>query len=80
MRIEVRLADENSHKEGKSDKRCVLEARLSGLEPIVAGENGATLEQALDGAADHLLRAVENRLEGLEDASRQVSMSGKPGA
>src|SRR5690606_39314065 len=33
-RIEVHLSDENANKEGRDDKRCVLEARLEGLQPI----------------------------------------------
>src|SRR5690348_13909872 len=50
-RVEVHLTDENSReKEGNNDKRCVLEARLAGLQPIAVSDQGATLEQAIDGA------------------------------
>src|SRR4051812_38690341 len=76
MRIEVRLSDENGEK-GGNDKRCLLEARLSGLEPLVASENSPMLEQALEGAVEKLLRAMESRLERLEDSARRLSLSGK---
>ncbi len=29
-RLEVHLNDENSHKKGQNDKRCMLEARMAG--------------------------------------------------
>lgn len=79
MRIEVRLSDENSQK-GGNDKRCLLEARFSGQEPLVASENSPNLEQAVEGAVDKLLRVIESQVERLEDSSRRVSMSGEPGS
>ena len=39
MRVEVHLSDENGKKQGEADKRCKLEARLSGLAPV--GVTGA---------------------------------------
>jgi len=34
-RVEVHLSDDNSNKKfGKNDKRCLLEARLAGLQPL----------------------------------------------
>jgi hypothetical protein len=34
-RVEVHLSDQNSDKKfGNEDKRCLLEARLAGLQPI----------------------------------------------
>jgi ribosome-associated translation inhibitor RaiA len=75
MRIEVQLADENSLK-GNIDKRCLLEARLSGLEPIVASEKATTVDQALEGAIDSLTAAIERRLQRLSDKDGRVSMNG----
>ncbi len=34
-RLEVHLADENGSKKGINDKRCLLEARIEGRQPIV---------------------------------------------
>jgi ribosome-associated translation inhibitor RaiA len=58
-RVEVHLSDENSHKGGGDDKRCLLEARLAGLEPMAVSHQAATLPQAIDGAAQKLARALE---------------------
>ena len=36
------------------DIRCIMEARLGGLQPITVSHRSASLEQAVDGAADTL--------------------------
>ena len=61
-RVEVHLSDENSQKGGGDDKRCLLEARLAGLEPVAVSHQAATLPQAIDGAAQKLARALESTL------------------
>ena len=58
-RLEVHLTDENSNKEGQNDKRCVLEARLEGLQPIAVTNNGNTIEQAVRGATDKLKSSLD---------------------
>jgi ribosome-associated translation inhibitor RaiA len=60
-RVEVHLNDVNSHK-GGDDKRCMLEARLAGLEPIAVSHQAATLQQAIDGAAKKLEKALDSIL------------------
>lgn len=59
-RIEVHLSDENSHKGGQRDKRCLMEARLEGMDPIVVTEKNDTLMQAINGAISRLKAAIEN--------------------
>jgi len=34
-RVEVHVSDENSHKSGQKDKRCMMEARLKGPLPRI---------------------------------------------
>jgi len=58
-RIEVHLNDENSHKNGQNDKRCMLEARMEGMQPISVTNNDATEEQAVKGAIDKLKAALD---------------------
>jgi hypothetical protein len=58
-RLEVHFNDENSHKGGEDDKRCMLEARLEGMQPIAVTNNGATEEHALKGAIDKLKAALD---------------------
>jgi len=66
-RVEVHLSDENSQKSGQNDKRCLLEARLEGRQPIAVTHQAATLEQAVDGAADKLSRMIDSTLGRLRE-------------
>ncbi len=71
-RVEVHLSDENSNKKGGHDNmRCVMEARLEGRRPIAVTHQAATLEQAVDGAADKLTGLIESTLGRLRDQKRR---------
>ncbi len=61
-RVEVHISDQDGSKLGKSDKRCLIEARLEGRQPEVASEDASTLELAYSGAAKKLQRALESSL------------------
>lgn len=62
-RVEVHLSDENSDKKsGVDDMRCLLEARLAGLQPIAVSHEAATLQGAVDGAAEKLKRSLDSTL------------------
>jgi len=60
-RVEVHLSDENSQKGGR-DKRCVIEARLEGMQPVAATDQSEHVEQAVNGAADKLERLLDHEL------------------
>jgi len=60
-RIEVHLSDENGEKEGLSDKRCMLEARLEGRPPIAVTNDANTYEKAVSGAIDKLVSSLETK-------------------
>lgn len=67
-RVEVQLSDENSNKKGGNhDMRCVMEARLEGRQPVVVTHEAATVDQAIDGAADKLHRMIESIIWKLRD-------------
>jgi ribosome-associated translation inhibitor RaiA len=67
-RVEVYLSDENSDsKFGTHDMRCVLEARLAGRSPTAVTHDAATWEQAVEGAAEKLMRSLESTLGRLND-------------
>lgn len=66
-RVEVHLSDENSHKGGSNDKRCLMEARLEGLQPTVVTDEADTIDQAIDGAAEKLKRSLDRTLGRLSD-------------
>jgi len=59
-RVEVHLSDENAGKGGTDDIQCVMEARLEGRQPTAVSHRAATVEDALDGAAGKLERAIES--------------------
>jgi len=62
-RVEVHLSDESSStKGGPNDKRCLIEARLEGLQPIAVTHYASTVDDAVGGAADKLARLIESTL------------------
>ncbi len=66
-RVEVHLSDENSDKKsGTQDMRCLLEARLSGLQPLAVSDTAATMEQAVAGAVEKLKHSLDSTLGRLE--------------
>ncbi|MDP2745562.1 HPF/RaiA family ribosome-associated protein [Pseudomonas sp.] len=58
-RVEVHLRDENAHKAGGNDKRCLIEARPKGRDPISVSHNADHLEQAIEGAINKLTTVLE---------------------
>ncbi len=66
-RVEVHLSDENSQKSADGGNRCLLEARVTGYQPIAVSEHSVNLHLAISGAADKLKRAVDSALGRLHD-------------
>lgn len=67
-RVEVHLGDENSDKKaGHDSMRCMMEARLEGRRPIAVTHQAATLDLAVNGAADKLSRLIESTLGRLRE-------------
>lgn len=79
-RVEVHLSDESSHKSTQNDKRCMMEARLEGHQPIAVTHQAATLDQAVDGAADKLTKLIESTIERLHDQERHRTDPPPPGS
>lgn len=61
-RVEVHLSDENSHKGGSHDKRCMMEARLEGHQPIAVTSEAENIDQAIHGAVEKLKRLLDHTL------------------
>lgn len=69
-RVEVHLSDENSgEKVGTDAMRCVLEARLAGRPPVAVSDQAATVELAIEGAAEKMKHALSRALGRLDDRS-----------
>ena len=61
-RVQVHLSDENAEKQGSDDKRCLLEARLKGLKPVVVTHHAENIDMALSGAIDKLVKSLDNTI------------------
>lgn len=66
-RVEVHLSDEQSQKSVDGGNRCLLEARVTGYQPIAVSDHAPSLHQAIGGAADKLKRAIDSALGRLHD-------------
>ncbi|MDD0973042.1 HPF/RaiA family ribosome-associated protein [Pseudomonas fontis] len=77
-RIEVHLRDENGDKSGPHDKRCQLEARPKGHQPISVAHKSASLEQAVEGAATKLNHALEHFYGKLRSKRAVAQQNGEP--
>lgn len=76
-RVEVHLHDENSDaKQSSRDKRCVMEARVTGHQPITVSHNGPSIGQAINGAAHKLERTLDRTFGRLNDRKPHTPMSG----
>ena len=53
-RIEVHFSDENGNKKGINDKKCLLEARLEGKQPMAVTSKANTIEEALNNALEKI--------------------------
>jgi hypothetical protein len=62
-RVEVHIGDENGSKGGPNDKRCMMEARLKGRQPIAVTHHAETIALAVHGAAHDLTRVIESALD-----------------
>jgi ribosome-associated translation inhibitor RaiA len=74
--VQVHLSDENSHKGGGNDKKCVIEARPRGHQPLAATHHAATLDDALDGALERLEHVLDHTFGRLHQHKGRTSMGG----
>jgi len=69
-RIEVHLNDLNGHKAGGDDKRCMMEARIAGRQPLSVSHDAPAIALAIDGAAAKLNRTLESVFGKRDDVRR----------
>lgn len=62
-RIQMHLQDVNGPDKGGVDKHCVFEARVAGIDPVVAETTAADAYDAIGRAANKLARALEHAIE-----------------
>ena len=66
-RVEVHLGDENVDKGGAADKRCMIEARPAGQQPVAVTNHGATVEEACGGALRKITSLLDRRFGRLDN-------------
>lgn len=69
-RVEVHIGDENSAKGGAADKRCMMEGRLRGHQPLAVTEHADSIDQAVRGAASKLARSLRHVIDKQRDPRR----------
>ena len=62
-RVEVQLGDENGEKFDAKDKRCMIEARLAGTNPMAVTHFADTTEKAFHGALDKLQHVLDKAFD-----------------
>jgi ribosome-associated translation inhibitor RaiA len=61
-RVDVHLSNENHEKRKDGGNYCMMEARVTGYEPVVVHDHAADLHQAISNAAGKLQRALDSAL------------------
>ncbi|MDO8418828.1 MAG: HPF/RaiA family ribosome-associated protein [Rubrivivax sp.] len=73
-RIDVHLSDVDGERVGSDEKRCLLEARLVGRQPVAVSHNAGKVADAVHGAAEKLLRALGSALGKVRDTKGRESI------
>lgn len=60
-RVEVHVGSETAGRPSGSDKRCVMEARSAGRQPVAVTHHAASVGEACGGAAQKLANLIESR-------------------
>ena len=69
-RVEIHLSDENGEKGRQGDKRCAMEARMEGRQPIAVTEHASSLDLALHGACHKMTRMISGIVDAQRDSKR----------
>lgn len=65
-RLEIHLSDENGAKAGSEDKRCQIEARPKGHQPLSVTHKAESIDLAVEGAAEKMRNALEHLMGRLD--------------
>lgn len=79
-RVEVHFADLNGPKEGKTDLRCTMEARINGRKPLAVEHRAENLYAAIDGAARRLRTAVSRAVDRVKSRAHRTAQRRARGA
>jgi len=77
-RVEAYIADVNANK-GGMDKRCTLEVRHAGRNPIAVHHDAGNVADAVHGAVGKLVTALDSSLGRARDAHARETIRGQSG-
>jgi ribosomal subunit interface protein len=77
-RVEVHISDDNGEKSRGDDKRCTIEVRPKGMNPLAVTHTAGTVDEAIDGAAGKIAKLLSHTIDRLHDGKPRVSSSGEP--
>ena len=66
-RVEVHVGDENGDRSGGDDKRCVIEVRPAGRDPISVTDQAGSIDQAASGALNKVVTALDRTYGKITD-------------
>jgi ribosome-associated translation inhibitor RaiA len=70
-RVDVHLSNQNGQKHADGDNYCMMEARVSGYEPVVVHAHAENLHLSISGASGKLKRALDSALGRLADKNKR---------
>ena len=70
-RVEVHLSDENKARSGQDDKRCLLEARVEGRDPVAVTHRAATVDHAVSGAVKKMFSSLDTSFGRSDELKRR---------
>ncbi len=76
-RVEVHLRDESAGRDTVDDIRCLLEARPTGLNPVVVTHNAGSVADAVGGATHKLEALLTSALDRRDDMRGRETIRGR---
>lgn len=68
-RIEVHLSVEGD-KHGHDNKRCLMEARMEGRQPIAVTEHSQSIDKSVHGACEKMRRLIDTTMGRIHDKQK----------
>jgi hypothetical protein len=66
-RVEVHLSDVNGKKDGVNDKKCSMEARIEGRQPVAVTCQASRNDLAVTGAIDKMKNALKSVIGKMQE-------------
>lgn len=73
-RVEIHLSDVDNKKTGQADKRCLVEARPAGAQPLTVSTKAANIAYAVDESLRKMQRLLTTFFERRRSLSAGVSL------